>query len=347
MKAASFANSMTTASDVSAAVSNEVRQAAAELVAALGPLETAIAGGGDREAIYTEVKAAIDACIDRLRSLQLDGPANQLPSSQLWNIAGGVLQRGWLQTQARTKPRGYAGDHEMLARIYDHRLSDDPLGSLFDRYFQDEAAPRAVRNRMRMMRDWIVAAAAGRSDSLKVCVVGSALGLEVRDALKSLDENARRRVHVALFDLDPAALDFAREQLSSLIPAERLTTVSGNLFRLPTRPRLAAPLANSDLLCCPGLFDYLNDDEAAAMLALFDRNLAPGGHAHIFQFAPHNPTRTYMGWLGNWYLTYRTADDLARLAAAAGISSERAKLGSEPLGVDLLLSIAAKQTGAP
>lgn len=337
MKAASFANSMMTQSDISATVC----EAGKELVAALRPLEAALAAGLDREACYASVKGAIDACIERLRCLQLDGPANQRPSSELWNIAGDVLQRGWLQTQARTKPRGYAGDHMMLARIYEQKLSDDPLGNLFDRYFQEEAAPRAVRNRMWMMRDWIVAAAHGCSRPMKVSVVGSALGLEVRDALRSLGPNARQHVHVALFDLDPAALDFARAQLAPLLSADRLTTVSGNLFRLPSRAKLAESLANSDLLLCPGLFDYLDDDEATSMLALFDRNLSPGGQAHIFQFAPHNPTRTYMEWLGNWYLTYRTADELRRLATVAGIPSDRATLGSEPLGVDLLLSIAA------
>lgn len=326
-------------------LSSAAREAAEELVAELVPIEAALDAGVDRDSCYSTVKAAIDACIERLRRLQLEGPANQLPSSQLWNIAGDVLQRGWLQTQARTKPRGYAGDHEMLSRIYEHRLSDDPLGNLFDRYFQEEAAPRAVRNRMAMMRDWIVAAAERGNRPLKVSVVGSALGLEVRDALRSLDANACQRVHVVLFDLDPAALDFAREQLAPFISAEQLTTVSGNLFRLPSRERLAAPLANSDLLLCPGLSDYLNDEEAAAMLALFERNLNPRGQAHIFQFAPHNPTRTYMEWLGNWYLTYRTAADLRRLAAAAGISSERITLGSEPLGVDLLLSFAGKSRG--
>lgn len=324
-------------------VSTTVREAAGTLRAALSSIAEEIAAevaaGGNGDACYDRVKSAVDECVATLRALGLDGLANQIPSSELWNVAGDVLQRGWLQTQARTKPRGYAGDHEMLARIYEHSLCDDPLGRQFDRYFQEEAAPQAVCNRMHMLRDWIVAACAGLARPWKVAVVGSALGLEVRDALISLHARARQHVQVTLLDLDPAALDFARQRLMPLLSPERLQMVSGNLFRLPSRAGLAKPLAQSDLLVCPGLFDYLSDSDAVAMLGAFRAALKPGGVAHVFQFAPHNPTRTYMEWLGNWYLTYRVADDLRRLAEAAGVPPEGISLGSEPLGVDLLLSI--------
>jgi hypothetical protein len=45
-----------------------------------------------------------------------------------------------------------------------------------------------------------------------------------------------------------------------------------------------------------------------------------------------------MEWLGNWYLIYRTPQQLEQLAIAAGLPSSAIGLGSEPLGVDLFLS---------
>ena len=291
----------------------------------------------ENERLYAAVKVALDRCVQRLDALGMRGPDNRLPSSELWNVAGDLLQRGWLQNHARTKPRGYAGDHEMLARIYEGHLCDDPLGRLFDRYFQEEAAPRAVRNRMGMITEWIVAAAARFERPWKISLVGSAFGFEVRDALRRLDAEARSRLRVALLDLDPAALAMAREALAPLMPLEHLTAVSGNLFRLADRGALAEPLLDSDLLLCPGLFDYLDDAEAARMLQVFWRSLAPGGRSIVFQFAPHNPTRAYMEWLGNWYLIYRTPEQLEQIAAATGLPPSALELGSEPLGVDLLL----------
>jgi SAM-dependent methyltransferase len=329
-------------------VTATVRQAANELAERLRAVDSLPITGESETARYELVKAALDNCLSCLNALGLVGPDNRLPSSELWNIAGELLTRGWLQNQARTKPRGYAGDYQMLARIYEIRLCENSLGKLFDRYFQEESAPRAVRNRMAMMTEWIVAAARGAAPSsptplpqgergVKVAVVGSAFGLEVRDALVQLGEHERGRVSVTLLDLDWAAIEYARQHLNGLVAVDHLNGVSANLFRLPERASLAAHLDNTDLLLCPGLFDYFDDATATAMLQTFWQRLAPGGRLAVFQFAPHNPTRAYMEWLGNWYLVYRTYEQLRQLAIDAVVPQSQVELSSEPLGVDLLL----------
>jgi extracellular factor (EF) 3-hydroxypalmitic acid methyl ester biosynthesis protein len=337
-----------------------VRQAAEELADRLRAVDSPPVSDESEQARFEQVKAALDDCLARLQPLGLIGVDNRLPSSELWNVCGSLLTRGWLQNQARTKPRGYAGDYEMLSRIYENRLCDDPLGRLFDRYFQEEAAPRAVRNRMAMMTEWIVELASGADPSpltplpqrergtgqalppgergIRVAVVGSAFGLEVRDAIAQLAEHERSNVSVTLLDLDWAAIKYAKQKLSGLIDDERLKEVSANLFRLPVREPLAAHLNDTDLLLCPGLFDYFDDATAVAMLRTFWERLAPGGRLAVFQFAPHNPTRAYMEWLGNWYLIYRTERELRQLALDAGLPESQIELSSEPLGVDLLLA---------
>jgi hypothetical protein len=245
------------------------------------------------------------------------------------------------------KPRGYAGDYEMLARIYENVLCDDPLGRLFDRYFQSQAAPQAVRNRMRLMADWMVGGAAQANGPFHVAIVGSAVGLEVRDALPRLAPAARQNLRVTLLDLDPAAIHFAQQRLSPLLPTAHLKIVSANLFRLPERPQIASLIEPADLLLCPGLFDYLNDDEALAMLRALYLRLAPGGTLTFFQFAPQNPTRAYMEWLGNWYLTYRDGEQLRQLLEAAGFRFGRTDVGAEELGVCLWASIRLPQHLSP
>ena len=142
-------------------MSEVVRQAAVQLLSELQRLQSLVDAGAEESGVYRELAHALDRCLDQLQQTNLIGRDNEVASSVLWNVAGSVLARGWLQERARTKPRGYAGDYELLARFYERRLCDDPLGRLFDRYFQAQPAPRAVENRMRMMADWIVAAAAG------------------------------------------------------------------------------------------------------------------------------------------------------------------------------------------
>jgi SAM-dependent methyltransferase len=323
-----------------------VRRAAEQLAAELRAIEAALPLKSEDES-FAALVAALDQCLAACSATGLWGQANQLPSSVLWKIGGPLVARGWLMNRARTKPRGYAGDYELLARIYDSRLCEDPLGRLLDRYFQREAAPVAVRNRMAMTAGWIVEVAlrrAGKTQGghaprspLSVAIVGSAFGLDIRDALLRLDGSGREELAVTLLDVDPAALDFAREQLAGLFPPQRLVTVSTNLFRLPERPKLAEPLAGSDLIVCQGLFDYLDEASAAAMLRLFWQQLAPGGRLVVFQFAPHNPSRALMEWIGNWYLIYRDERAIASLAAAAGIPAASVQFGAEDQGVDLYL----------
>jgi hypothetical protein len=164
--------------------------------------------------------------------------------------------------------------------------------------------------------------------------------LELREALVAMDETARRRVQAVLMDLDPAALEFASGQLAPLLSSERMLLSNANLFRLPERPKIAAQLAGTQLLLCPGLFDYLDDEAAAKMLRCLAEQLAPGGRLIVFQFAPHNPTRAYMEWFANWYLIYRTQAELKRVAEDAAIEKAEISYGAEALGVDLFVQIA-------
>ncbi|MCU0876708.1 MAG: hypothetical protein MUF06_02820 [Pirellulaceae bacterium] len=322
-------------------VLNVVRPAAEQLAAALAGSERCInEAQRSSDVEYELIAAAISSCLRQLSDTGLVGLANRLPSSELWNCVGEVLCRGWLQNRARTKPRGYAGDYEILAAIYENRRCEDPLGTHFDRYFQEEAAPQAVRNRMYLMRDQIVAAARiwqakDPDEKLQIAMVGSAFGLELRDALAILEPAERRKLKFVLLDLDPAALEFARQTLQPWLAPSQLDAIPTNIFRLAARPSLAAPLAGSHFLYCPGLFDYLDDDQAVAMLDLFWNCLAPAGQLTVFQFAALNPSRAYMEWLGNWYLTYRDDCELRQLAARSALPAICTNFGAEPLGVAL------------
>ena len=93
------------------------------------------------------VDDAISVSLNRLAATRCWGEANQLPSSVFWKTAGPVLEVGWLQNRARTKPLGYAGDYLILAHMAEQICCNHPLGRLFDDHFLRLAAPRAVRER--------------------------------------------------------------------------------------------------------------------------------------------------------------------------------------------------------
>ncbi len=284
------------------------------------------------------VDHAVSECLNRLVTTGCWGEANQLPSSVFWKTAGPVLEVGSLQLRARSKPLGYAGDHVILTRMWEKSCCDHPLGRLFDRYFLELAAPRAVRTRFRQVASTLIARVLDHvGPSYRVVSVGSGPGIDIQIALSALPAGARNKLHITLLDLDPEALEQASGRILEFVSEENLICRRENLFRLATNSFLATELDGTDLIVCTGFFDYLRDDVAVEMLRLFWQCLAPGGQMLVGNFAPHNPTRAYMEWIGNWYLIYRTADELRDLAAQADIPSDQISVQTERTGVDLFL----------
>lgn len=281
------------------------------------------------------VDVAVRRFLAALETTGLAGAANRLPSSRIWNLMGDRLALSWLVNRARTKPRGYAGDYELLDRICENRVGEHPLGGALDRFFQRQAAPNAVRARTELIAAAAVEAMLdGAGHRLHWVSVGAGPATDVRWAAAMLPEASRQRLRVTLLDLDPEALDFAREQIARLVPEHNLTTRQVNPKRLH---QIDDALPEADFLACPGLFDYLDDATAALLLSLFWQRVRPGGRLFVGNFAPYHPTRSYMEWIGNWYLIYRTAEQLSRLAAQASIPSDAFSITAERFGVDLFI----------
>jgi hypothetical protein len=317
---------------------DEVRSAATELVERLQFAERASGGWAHEELSNALVDVAMRNCLKRLSATGCWGEANRMPSGEFWRIAGPLLESGSLHTHARRKPRGYAGDHEMLARICNRAYCDHPLGRALDHFFQSQAAPSAVRSRTELAAALLASRVLQHQGAgFHAVSVGAGPAIDVQRAVQMLPEKHRRRLRVTLVDLDPLALEAARERIEPVLSDGALRCEQANLARLPTSRRAASVLDQPDFLLCLGLFDYLNAEVASALLDLFWRRLAPGGTMLVGNFAQGCPTRAYMEWVGLWYLTYRRADELRDLAATSGLPDNCVSVAAEPLGVNLLL----------
>jgi extracellular factor (EF) 3-hydroxypalmitic acid methyl ester biosynthesis protein len=315
-----------------------VSEAARQLVDELSPIDRQAAELDDATG-RAAVAAAMDRCLATLVGTGLWGRDNEVPSSELWRIAGALLERGYLQHRAKFKPLGYAGDYSMMTDFWERRVrGDSPLGLWFDDYFQRQAAVDAVRARIELAASMIAErCAAADGTEFHVVSIGSGPAIDLFEAARGLPDDARRRLRLTLLDLDDAALAAARERLSTVVDADRIDARRENLFRLTKLGGGAAVPQNVDFLVCSGLFDYLADEVATAHLGSYWRALRSGGRLMVGNFAPHNPSRAYMEWIGNWYLLYRTRADLERLADGASIPAEARRVVTETTGCDLFL----------
>ncbi len=184
------------------------RQTGRELADRLRDLNSASC---DPSTLTIQVAEGLRAALETLAETGCVGERNRLPSSEFWREAQAFLREGSLQLHAREKPLGYPGDHLLLDRICRHDLRGQGVGLAFDKFFQDQSAPRAVRNRGHETAATIrriVRERPGRP--VRITSVGSGPAWDIRWGLEGLMDAERQRVMVTLVDLDPAPATFPR-----------------------------------------------------------------------------------------------------------------------------------------
>jgi cyclopropane fatty-acyl-phospholipid synthase-like methyltransferase len=82
------------------------------------------------------------------------------------------------------------------------------------------------------------------------------------------------------------------------------------------------------LIYSAGLFDYFDERVAARLVSNLKKLLKGDGVMVIANFGDkyNNSSAGLMEWATNWYLIYRTEEDLRKIFLDAGFSSENLKL---------------------
>jgi len=212
---------------------------------------------------------------------------------------------------ANTKPRGYAGDAELLDFIYQHPSARPkleaahPAGKASTLYTTNASAPRAVRNRACLLAAEIDAIAARNPQAeflslacghLREAAMSTAIQSKSFGRFLALDQ-----------DLESVAL-VQRENAHYGVQA-----AEGSVRSVITS---RGELGQFDFAYAAGLYDYLNDKVAARLLrALFD-GLKPGGKVWVANFMPAIPDRAIMEAIMDWWLIYRDERQMFDLGTA-------------------------------
>ena len=222
------------------------------------------------------------------------------------------------------QPHGYAGDYEMIERLYTRYVSEDSTVARWDRFAQAQPAAKAVRNRKTYFMKLL--------ESRPYTSVLNLASGPCRDLKEYFDQYTDADVQVDCVELDKNAIAYAQNLLGA---NGRVRFFNQNVLRLQTEARY-------DLVWSAGLFDYFTDAIFVRVLSRMLKNLNPGGELVIGNFSDTNPNRAFMEVAMNWHLHHRSEKKLTELALAAGATHHHIRVQQEAEGVNLFLHIRDK-----
>jgi SAM-dependent methyltransferase len=244
---------------------------------------------------------------------------------ELINILQPTLSLDTMQGFSFCKPHGYAGDFEIIDRIYNEWVSPNPRLQPWDRYFHAQAAPRAVRNRKDYFHKLLHEIDTNEAVGKRVLKLGLGPG---RSMYEWFCARPNSRLHFECVELDQKAIQYARKLNKQHV--HKITFVHGNAVR-------HRPSHQFDLIWAAGLFDYFSDRAFVSIVRRMWSSVTHGGRLVIGNFGAANSSRPYMELVGEWRLIHRSAEQLLQLAHDAGIPRENMHVDAEPEGVNLFL----------
>jgi extracellular factor (EF) 3-hydroxypalmitic acid methyl ester biosynthesis protein len=225
----------------------------------------------------------------------------------------GLLHEDPFTRHAFEKPRGYAGDAELLDLIY----RDQPYaGALSDRgarlyaWTSEGSACRSVRARRDGLASWIDRIANERAEPR---ILSVACG-HLREAQRSTAVREGTIGELVALDQDARSIALIHHEQAH----HKVTTVTSSFRRLIVAP---ADLGKFDFIYSAGLYDYLHDEAARRLTASMFAMLRPGGTLLVANFAPELSDIGYMDAMMDWVLIYR--DEAQIDAVAASIPAEQ------------------------
>jgi len=286
------------------------------LVEAGGPTEN------DYSALSIVLKNLYDIMFDGSEGLSIRKGDSQKLDEFLHTHHEIFCSTSSMQGFARAKPHGYAGDFELIEKIYRKNVSISPCVERWDRFFHSSDGAAAVRLRAKVLCSQL-----SNCDAKNILSVGCGPGLDVSLALGEHNNLE----HVTLLDNDAQAL--RRSIINTKMYSEngiRIDVECKNALRFK-------PNKKYDIVWSAGLMDYFQDKTAVFLLRRMKEMLSPGGRIVVGNFSRHDTDRAYMESIMEWFLIYRTKDRLQEMAVESGFRNNDVEIISDQTGVNLFI----------
>lgn len=220
-----------------------------------------------------------------------------------------VIHQDPFTGRAFNKPRGYAGDAEMIDMIYgpEDRMPEPAateLGLDIYRYTSKAPASEGVRARRAYIADLIDETTTQKPGQEILAIAAGHL----REAHLTTSVRRGRIGRFVALDSDATSLQEVQRAYGSY----GVETVPASFGVLITN-RLN--IGQFDLIYSTGLFDYLNENTGRRLVTTMFDMLKPGGEMVVANFLPGIRDIGYMEAFMDWKLVYRTRQDMVNLTA--------------------------------
>ncbi len=241
----------------------------------------------------------------------------------------GILREDPFTLRAFEKPRGYAGDAKTIDFVYGYAetRSKSRIGKVIQAYTTNLNTAQSVRYRCNILAKRVDETASEKGSPR---ILALACG-HLREAHRAAAVQERRFSEYLAFDQDAKSLAVVEAEFARFgVRTEQGSVVDLDFSRL----------GNFDLIYAAGLYDYLWQGAAKELTTYAFDMLAPGGKLLIANVHPNIPDAGYLEAVMDWWLVYRTPDELE--SVADGIScSEIAKkrIFGDPLNNIVFLEV--------
>jgi extracellular factor (EF) 3-hydroxypalmitic acid methyl ester biosynthesis protein len=219
-----------------------------------------------------------------------------------------VLMEDPYTARAFSKPRGYAGDAQLIDMIYDMAPPDETGERGRNIFSVTTGFPvsQSVRERRNLAatvleREW----RAGK----RICALACG-HLREADGLAGQDLS-----NITAVDQDPLSLAQLDARLGGGI-----ALVEANVLHYLRRA--AREGQRFDFIYTLGLTDYFDDRAMRLLHKLMKDCLAPGGTMLVANFVPDHIAVGWMDAVMDWHLVYRTEAELRGFAAEVGMAAK-------------------------
>ncbi|MBN8556022.1 MAG: class I SAM-dependent methyltransferase [Deltaproteobacteria bacterium] len=244
-----------------------------------------------------------------------------------------------LTRRAFEKPRGYAGDFEMMNAMYRNGYEGtDLIGKVLHNYTANEDSSESVQYRKPYFIS-LIEETMDHPGPKSFLSIACGPAIEVQELVNRWPQQKLDEARFTLFDLDRMALEHAQSKIFqnsiNQNKTPNISFVNASVKSFLTHTTDAG--SDFDLIYSGGLFDYLDNPTSKALVHKFFALLKPKGRLVIGNFTKNNTTKAFCHLITRWHLIHKTPEEMH--GWCEGLPAGKVRMDFDPHGINAFLVI--------